>query len=134
MLFNKLFFIYLKKITIMIIYGTKGTLLNSIRTKPTPCRHCNEQRPHTMSIYGKYFYIYWIPFFPFSKKGISECNHCKVSYDYDEMNEPLQRAFDNLKADTKSPLKHWIGLLIIGLLFSSTLISSLIHIVSRAIN
>lgn len=102
----------------MIIYGTKGIHLKSEKVSGVKCQHCNEQNSHTISIYGKYFYIYWIPLFPIGKKGVSECNHCKATYEPKEMGEQLKLALDNVKRTTKTPITHWIGLLLIGGLFA----------------
>lgn len=102
----------------MIIYGTKGTHLKSDKVSGLMCKHCNEQRTHTISVFGKYFYIYWIPLFPIGKKGVSECNHCKATYESKEMSEQLKLALDNVKRNTKTPITHWIGLLLIGGLFA----------------
>lgn len=99
----------------MIFYGTKGANLKNERVGGVTCNHCNEQQTHTVSVYGKYFYVYWIPFFPIGKKAISECNHCKASYEYKDMSTPLQRVVDNVKKETKTPFTHFIGLIIVAL-------------------
>ncbi|WP_299103909.1 zinc-ribbon domain-containing protein [uncultured Tenacibaculum sp.] len=98
----------------MIFYGTKGSHLHSERVSGIKCNHCEQQTSHTISIFGKYFYIYWIPIFPIGKKGISECNHCKATYERKEMSEQLKLAHDNVKRQTKTPFTHWVGSLLIG--------------------
>lgn len=98
----------------MIFYGTKGSHLYSERVSGVKCNHCEQQESHTISIFGKYFYIYWIPIFPIGKKGISECNHCKATYERKEMSEQLKLAHDNVKRKTKTPFTHWVGSLLIG--------------------
>lgn len=98
----------------MIFYGTKGSHLHSERVSGVKCNHCGQQDSHTISIYGRYFYLYWIPIFPIGKKGISECNHCKATYERKDMSEQLKLAHDNVKRTTKSPVTHWVGSVIIG--------------------
>ncbi len=101
----------------MIFFGTKGAHLYSEKVNGIKCNHCEQQTAHTISIFGRYFYIWWIPIFPLGKKGVSECNHCKVTYKRKEMSEQLKLAYDNVKRNTKTPITHWIGsLLIIGLI------------------
>ncbi|RKF03126.1 hypothetical protein C8N26_2116 [Tenacibaculum lutimaris] len=100
----------------MIFYGTKGTHLHSEKVSGVKCTHCEQQNAHTISIFGKYFYIYWIPIFPLGKKGVSECNHCKATYERKNMSEQLKLAHDNVKRNTKTPFAHWIGSLLVGVL------------------
>lgn len=113
----KIYFLHLnsnnQQIT-MIFYGTKGAHLKSKKINGVKCGHCGEQLSHTISVYGKYFYIYWIPIFPLGKKVISECDHCKATSDRKEMSEPLKLAADNVKREVKTPITYWIGSLIIA--------------------
>lgn len=97
----------------MIFYGTKGAHLKSEKTRGLKCNNCNEQTSHTISIFGKYFYVYWIPFFPLAKKGVSECNNCKATFERKDMSDQLKSIFDTVKSDTKTPFTYWIGSLII---------------------
>ena len=98
----------------MIFYGTKGAHLHSEKVSGVKCNHCEQQNAHTISIFSKYFYIYWIPIFPIGKKGVSECNHCKATYERKNMSEQLKLAHDNVKRNTKTPFTHWIGSLLMG--------------------
>ena len=111
----------------MIFYGTKGSHLHSERISGAKCNHCEQQDSHTISIFGKYFYIYWIPIFPLGKKGVSECNHCKATYERKDMSEQLKLAHDNVKRKTKTPFTHWIGSLLIGGLIAFGIYASKQH-------
>ncbi|MDY0780002.1 zinc-ribbon domain-containing protein [Tenacibaculum sp. IB213877] len=111
----------------MIIYGTKGTHLHSEKVSGVKCDHCNQQNTHTISVFGRYFYIYWIPIFPLGKKAVSECNHCKATYERKQMNEQLQLAHDNVKRNTKTPITHWAGSLVIGALIAFGIYSAKQH-------
>lgn len=97
----------------MIIYGTKGTHLHSEKVSGVKCQHCEQQSGHTISIYGQYAYIYWIPIFPIGKKSFSECHHCKATFKKKEMDDQLKLKLENVLRNTKTPITHWIGLLII---------------------
>ena len=101
----------------MIFYGTKGKHLKSEKARAKQCNQCNEQTTHTISIFGRYFYIYWIPVFPLTKKGVAECDTCKTTLAPKEMNEQLRLEYDNIKRETKTPLTFWTGsLVLIGLI------------------
>lgn len=111
----------------MIFYGTKGAHIQSKNVPNLKCNHCENQTTHTISIYGRYFYIYWIPVIPIGKKGFSECNHCKATYEPSQMSESVKRAYQNLKKETKTPLTHWSGLLIIACLIGFAIYSAQQH-------
>jgi len=94
----------------MIFYGSKGVHLHSEQVSGVKCSHCEQTSTHTISIYGRYAYVYWIPFFPLGKKGVSECNHCKITLELKEMSESLKLAHQNVKGNAKTPIWHWSGL------------------------
>ena len=102
----------------MIFYGTKGSLIDSKRTTAIECDTCKQISPHTVSVYGKYGYLYWIPVFPMSKKVFSECNNCKATNEFSGMNEKLRRASIDIKKETKTPIWYWSGLGIIAILIA----------------
>lgn len=111
----------------MIIYGTKGSHLHSEKVGGVKCTHCEQQTSHTISVYGQYAYIYWIPIFPLAKKVFSECNHCKATLEKKEMSEQLKLKADNVKRNTKTPITYWIGMFIIAGLIGFGFYSSKQH-------
>ena len=54
----------------MIFYGTKGSHLKSEKISGAKCTNCNEQTSHTVNVFGRYGYLYWIPVFPLTKKEL----------------------------------------------------------------
>ena len=109
----------------MIFYGTKGSQIHSERKGGIKCDSCNEITTHNIHVYGRYGYLYWIPIFPMSKKGVSECSHCKAILEFKEMNKKLQRAYVEVKRNSKTPIWYWSGLgIILGIMaygfYSST--------------
>ena len=97
----------------MIFYGTKGSHLKSERVSGVNCRHCEQQTSYTVSIFGRYAYLYWIPVFPLTKKGVAECDHCKITLKPKEMDEQLRMKYDNVNRNVKTPITYWIGSLIL---------------------
>ncbi|AOW20231.1 zinc-ribbon domain-containing protein [Urechidicola croceus] len=111
----------------MIFYGTKGSLIHTEQTQSVKCNSCNQQSQHTVSIFGKYAYIYWIPIFPIGKKGVSECNHCKATFEKKDMSEQLKLACQNINTNVRTPLKYWSGMAIIAALIGFAMYSSNQH-------
>ena len=100
----------------MIFYGSKGVHLHSEQVSGIKCSNCEQQTTHNISIFGRYAHVYWIPFFPLGKKGVSECTNCKVTLAPKEMNDQLKLAYSNVNVNAKSPLWYWSGLGIIALI------------------
>ena len=111
----------------MIFYGTKGAHLKSEKISGVKCSYCEQQSSHTVSIFAKYAYIYWIPIFPLGKKGVSECDNCKRTLEPNDMSEQLKLAYKNVKSSTKTPIWHWTGLALIIALVGFVLYSSNQH-------
>lgn len=81
----------------------------------------------SISVFGRYGYLYWIPIFPLTKKGVSQCNNCQSTLEPKEMNDQLKMACDNAKSNAKTPIWYWSGLIVIAILISIGIQSSIQH-------
>ena len=93
----------------MIFYGTNASRLKDGRLNNVTCPDCNQQTSMNFSVFGKYFYIYWIPIFPIGKTNVLECNYCKRTYKLKELPEQIKQKFD-LEKHRGIPIKHFTGL------------------------
>jgi hypothetical protein len=98
----------------MIIYGTKAHLLVT-EGVAEQCAHCYSNNAIQMSVFQRYAHVFWIPFFPVNKTGVSQCIHCKQALRLKEMPAALRLSFDNLKLRTKTPYWTFSGLALIAL-------------------
>jgi hypothetical protein len=99
----------------MIFFGTKASLAG---TRPMPgvtCANCGHDAL-TAAVYSQYFHIYWIPTFPFKRRGMSVCSFCKQALEPAEMPANYRAPFEAARASVGLPLKHFTGLFIIGAL------------------
>ena len=110
----------------MIIYGSRGKHLISEEVGGVECTHCKQQATHIISVFGRYAHIFWIPFFPLGKKGVSECNHCKRTLEPKEMSASLKLVYQKINGVTKTPFWFWSGLILIGVLFILPMITSIV--------
>lgn len=101
----------------MIFYGTKPTHLNTEKVSNYKCEHCKELNTTSISVYSKYFHLYWIPLFPYSKMTIATCDNCETETKKKNFTEQLKLSYSNIKSNSKTPIWHFTGLIIIGLLF-----------------
>lgn len=86
-----------------ISYGTKATLLS---TKPimTSCPNCGKLNTMHMSVYQWYSHIFWIPFFPARKQGVSHCSNCMHTIYQKQFNFALQEHYARLRTQVKTPI------------------------------
>ncbi|WP_309608645.1 zinc-ribbon domain-containing protein [Flavobacterium sp.] len=98
----------------MIFYGTNSSKLKDGRISNTTCPNCETNSKMDYTIFGKYFYIYWIPIFPIGRVNIVECNHCKATYDIKNLDQNIKTIFqkEQERNPTKTPIKLFSGLII----------------------
>ena len=100
----------------MIIFGSKASRISEIEIPAIACGYCQNRDTQHVSIFGKYFHIYWIPFFPVGKKAVAECMHCKRTIEEKEFSDELKSAYNVNSSTAKTPFWHWLGLGTLGLL------------------
>lgn len=98
-----------------MLLGRKIKLLKS-KSNFFECSKCKSPNSVQIVFFEKYFHLFWIPIFPISKIGISNCNHCKVVLYKKEMPNELQLAYAQCKIDAKVPLTLYFGLIVIAMI------------------
>ncbi len=73
----------------MIILGSRARN-NVMGQLQYPCPQCHQNSFHTIVRSQRWFTLFFIPVFPFSKQSISRCNICG-----------FQTAIDNSEADAR---------------------------------
>ena len=92
----------------MIIYGTRAKLLKT-EFIAEPCPNCNTQNKMQMNVFQKWAHIFWIPFFPIGKTGVSQCTHCQQVLKLKQMPPMLRMSYDNMKSQTNIPIWTFSG-------------------------
>lgn len=110
----------------MIIFGTRSKILNG-STVTADCNHCSSTQSVRLSFVLTYFHIFWIPMFPTSKTGVSQCSHCKQTLYANQMPPALQAVYHEEKKKVKTPWGYRFGLILIGLLFLFVVVSVVIN-------
>lgn len=99
----------------MIVYGSKSKeLAKEIVTDK--CPNCGAQNSIDMHVFQKYAHVFWIPFFPMGKTGVSQCDQCKQVLKLKEMPSYLKTSYENLKSPTKTPIWMFSGLALAAVL------------------
>jgi hypothetical protein len=114
----------------MIIYGWKGSHLQSGQIKNVNCAHCQTSTSMVFSVFGKYAHIYWIPFFPYSKKTFVECQNCKKTFEEKDFTQELKTKFQRVREQNGSirfPIWMFSGVLLIASIVGYSYIQDAIH-------
>lgn len=104
----------------MIIFGTRTRVLTAFST-PHNCSYCNTGKLNLVYT-GSYFHIFWIPIFPLGKRGMTECPHCKQVLTEREVGPQGRSYLHSQKAAVKTPIMHFLGLILIGLIIGSVVL------------
>jgi hypothetical protein len=99
----------------MIVYGTESKELAKEQLTED-CWNCSAKNTIDMHIFQKYAHILWLPLFPLSKTGISQCDNCKQIFYLNEMPPHLRNAYETIKVRTKKPIWMFSGLGVIAAL------------------
>jgi hypothetical protein len=106
----------------MIIYGTKAAKLAKEHVMDK-CQHCGQSNSIDIYLYQRYAHVFWIPFFPLAKTGISQCSHCQQALKGNEMPDNLRSSYDSMKQQYKTPIWMFAGLAAFAALIVVTSIS-----------
>lgn len=99
----------------MVIYGTGGKDLGTKQLDFEKCPSCGEKGKLQLQGISRYFTLFWIPVFPYSKKIFTFCNACEKEIPKEQYSRELQTTIATEKSHFKFPLTHFAGIFIIGL-------------------
>lgn len=108
----------------MIIYGTRGVHLGTKDQPTQECPNCNSKDALQIHMFGKHFHIFWIPVFPYRKKGIIECTNCKAQFEPKEVPQILKTYTNAFKSETKYKIYQFAGLMLFAILMGLGFIQS----------
>ncbi|MES2747120.1 MAG: zinc-ribbon domain-containing protein [Bacteroidota bacterium] len=104
----------------MVFFGTRSKKIKEGQLINTNCQYCETYTSMTYSVFASYFHLYWIPFVPYKRKTVVECNECYVTYEYKELPEQIKSKVDREKEKygAKIPIWMYSGLMLLCILVS----------------
>lgn len=99
----------------MIIYGTRA-VQTAKEVVTDKCTNCGAVASIDMHVFQKYAHVFWIPFFPVSKTGVSQCDKCKQVLKPEQMPAALRDSYGELKTRSKTPVWMFAGLALVAVL------------------
>ena len=100
-----------------VVYGSKAKHLGSKELPNAECPECHE-KGLILSVFQKYFHIFWIPFIGYKKTGQSTCPHCKHSEEKKNFSPSLQEEYSHLNSEYRTPPYMFSGLVLVSLLIA----------------
>lgn len=105
----------------MPLYGNKSKVI-ALAHIDEECSYCGKHDVVTLFLYQTYFRIYWIPFIPLAKTGVSQCSHCKQLLYPKEMPPFLESTYRRMKSENRPPLWMFSGLFLLIVLIATLLL------------
>ncbi len=96
----------------MIIHAVKKKVAITERVFD-PCPDCGRSNAIDITIYQRYYRLFWIPFFPLGKTGETVCLNCDKEYKSKKLTGSLKLAYENLKRQTPVPKYLYSGLILV---------------------
>lgn len=94
----------------MIIYGYRAKTLGA-ESITAPCSQC-QHGSATLWGFSRYFHIWYIPFFPFQKMFVLECQNCKKTSEKKDWPETVRNIIQSKAANFKTPISLFSGVFI----------------------
>lgn len=113
----------------MIIFGSRGSKIADLNLSGTTCSHCGGQDTQRVSVFGRYFHIFWIPILPIGKKVFAECTHCKKTIEENAFSPELREQYKAQESKVKRPIWHSLGCLGIASIIGLNMIIGLIALI-----
>ena len=101
-----------------MIQGIRATKIGSFRVANCTCEHCREISHQRITVFGRYFHVFWIPVLPLGRKAVAECIRCKKTIKKRAFSPELKQGYQEKKSIVKRPLWHWSGLGILSVLLA----------------
>jgi hypothetical protein len=102
----------------MIFFGSRASNIGNYVVPNTTCNYCELGDTQRVSVFGRYVHVFWIPIFPIGKKAVAECTHCKKTIGQKEFSPDLSKRYHDNRSRAKTPIWHWLGLGVVGVLIA----------------
>ena len=108
----------------MLIYGNRATKTGHQDLFGIKCPHCQTKDSLEMYAFSRYAHVFWIPFFPYKKEAVTQCNHCKQVLHKKEFTAELLEKYEEMKPNLKKTYWQFIGLVLFIALIGSIIYSN----------
>lgn len=107
----------------MIVYGTKGRVVPGGLKTDAACHACGRSPLQTAGVI-RYFHVFWIPVFPYSRLEVLECPSCKAARVGNEVPEPARGEIRRAVFTGRRMLPSFAGAFLLAIAIGAGLVSS----------
>ncbi|WP_316768376.1 hypothetical protein [Pedobacter frigiditerrae] len=101
----------------MIVYGTSTTKI-ATETIADKCLNCSNQFTIQLNVYQRYVHLFWIPFLPAGKIGITQCTHCHEVLEQSNFTYSITETYKTAKSNSKTPIWIFSGVLVVAIIIA----------------
>ncbi len=104
----------------MIVYGKNAKKIKEGKVRNIDCPHCTTNTTMNYSVFSSYAHIFWIPFFPYGRTTILECDSCKATYDLINLSDTIKEKLkkEQERNPAKTPLTQYSFVGVIAVVFA----------------
>ncbi|MDU0368917.1 zinc-ribbon domain-containing protein [Hymenobacter endophyticus] len=99
----------------IFLFGTGTSRLITFPLPTVACTYCGIQGKLSVTVFSRYFSVFWIPVFPIGKVSVTVCEHCKQTL---TSKEPLPETYrlpvQTVQQQTSTPITNFALLLLLG--------------------
>jgi hypothetical protein len=106
----------------MIFFGSRGRTLNGQHIEGLNCPECGNDQHVTFGAH-RYFHVYWIPMFPFSKSAGVQCLKCKNALTDKELPGEIGKELKSTIFTPKRMLPMFAGLILLAIVAAGGFVS-----------
>lgn len=105
----------------MIIFGLRSGNIKQDENSLADCAQCGTEQSVHLHFYIRYFHIFWIPFIPLYKTGISQCKHCLQALNQKQMPSHLSSVYATSLKKAKTPIGYYSLLIVSALVLAAAI-------------
>lgn len=99
----------------LFFYGTGTSNAGTYPLTGVTCVNCGTTGSLSEVVFSRYAHFFWIPLFPFSKRAVTVCAHCKQALDENQWPPAYRQPALAAKQLGRAPLTNYIGLMLLAI-------------------
>ncbi len=103
----------------LVLYGKKRFRIIKKEIVPYECPNCSNRFSTKLTVYSKYFHIFWIPFRAVDKEATAICTECNFERNEMKFGPELIAISKEIKKGLRHPFYAYTGLLLIACLVTA---------------
>ncbi len=100
-----------------MIKGSKESFVKSVPSNEAVCTNCKTEGTMNYNLFYKYYHVFFIPVFPYSKSGTLECSACKEQLSPYKLSKATRNEYEKVKKGLWPPVWHFSGIALLAIIF-----------------